>query len=460
MSYQAIVCKIKNVRKHPNADKLKLATVQGSQIIVGLNQKEDELGVFFLSDGMIMYDHCMKNNLYKKNPETGEPMGGYFGTNGRVKALKLRGEVSEGFWQPLRSFEWTGKIDELVEGYQFDTINGIKICQKYYTPATLRAIGKKNNPKNGKTNVIKVDRSNMHEHYDTRQLRFEINKIPPGSIITVSEKIHGSSGRSGYICSRELKFNPFKLGWNNLSWRFSILTKKLSRKHKSLRFLKNTNLGYFDLKRYEGSKFYEYVSGSRRVVIDPDTEYEGYYNGNHFRTKIHEHIKSTGLQKGEVIFYEIVGHTESGQLLMGSYSVDDKNIRRKYGNQMRFTYGCEPPTCDFYVYRIAHINEDGYEVDLPISSVIARCEQLGHKVVPQLCDPFIYDGDKEGLVSKLRPYTDGPSTLDPTHVREGIVIRVEHPSMWSNLKWKGDTFTILEGIRKQDPDFVDTEEIA
>lgn len=189
MSYKAIVCKVKNVRPHSGADRLKIATVMGYQIICGLDQEEDELGVFFPSDGCLSHEHCMQNKLYRKDPESGEPMGGYFGPNGRVKAVKLRGVISEGFWQPIKAFKWTGSIDMLVEGYEFDTLNKHKICEKYYTPATKKAMQKK--AKKGKTNVKRVDRSNMHEHYDTPQLRHELNKIPVGALLTVTTKLHG-----------------------------------------------------------------------------------------------------------------------------------------------------------------------------------------------------------------------------------------------------------------------------
>ena len=136
---------------------------------------------------------------------------------------------------------------------------------------------------------------------------------------------------------------------------------------------------------------------------------------------------------------------------------------------MVFSYGCAPkkqnetptiPQFDFYVYRIAHINEDGYEVDLSMSQVEARCEQLGFKMVPKLMEPFIYDGDKEKLVNKLKPFTEGPDPIDNSHMREGIVVKVEHKDMSKNIKYKGSDYCLLEQIQKQDPLFLDTEEVS
>ena len=46
MSYYAIVTKLKDVRKHPNADRLQLATVFGNTICVDLSYSEDQLGIF------------------------------------------------------------------------------------------------------------------------------------------------------------------------------------------------------------------------------------------------------------------------------------------------------------------------------------------------------------------------------------------------------------------------------
>jgi hypothetical protein len=50
--------------------------------------------------------------------------------------------------------------------------------------------------------------------------------------------------------------------------------------------------------------------------------------------------------------------------------------------------------------------------------------------------------------------------LDNDHIREGVVLRVEHPAMFDAFKFKGWVFCDLEGIRKNSDDFIDQEEIA
>ena len=89
------------------------------------SQTDGELGIFFSSDGQLSHDFCMKNNLYRKNPTDGTPMGGYFEENRRVRAIKLRGEYSEGFWIPEKSLSFCGP-HSLKEGDEFDTVNKVK----------------------------------------------------------------------------------------------------------------------------------------------------------------------------------------------------------------------------------------------------------------------------------------------------------------------------------------------
>ncbi len=52
----------------------------------------------------------------------------------------------------------------------------------------------------------------------------------------------------------------------------------------------------------------------------------------------------------------------------------------------------------------------------------------------------------------------GPSTVDPTHIREGVAVRFEPP--FNILKHKSWEFLFLEGVLKEQPDHVDLEEIS
>ena len=67
-SNNAIVVELQNVRTHPNADRLKLATVVGDQVVVGLDAKDGDVVVYFDSNLCLSPDYLHHNNLYS-NPE-------------------------------------------------------------------------------------------------------------------------------------------------------------------------------------------------------------------------------------------------------------------------------------------------------------------------------------------------------------------------------------------------------
>lgn len=190
--HEAIVAELTNVREHTNADRLRLATVAGHQIVVGIDNHDGQVGVFFYAELQLSEEYCAANDLIGyTDPETGEKKGGFFSKNRRVRAQKLRGEKSEGYWAPLSSLAFTGQdLTKLKVGDKFKELNGVPICDKYFTPATLKAIA--NRAANRANSLFK-------KHTETRKLQYEIDRIPHGSIIYLSEKIHGTSGRFGYV---------------------------------------------------------------------------------------------------------------------------------------------------------------------------------------------------------------------------------------------------------------------
>lgn len=188
MSYKAVVTKLTNVRSHSNADKVQLATCHGNQVVIGLNHTEDELGIYFPSDGQLSQGFCAANNLFRKPEMNSDPEAkpGMFDENRRVRAQRFRGEISDGFWVPLSNLDFIGGIS-LIEGFEFDELNGIQICEKYINQATIKAArenqGKKT--RTAKTSVM------FKEHFDTAHFGKCLHEFDYGQTLIITEKLHG-----------------------------------------------------------------------------------------------------------------------------------------------------------------------------------------------------------------------------------------------------------------------------
>lgn len=177
--------------------------------------------------------------------------------------------------------------------------------------------------------------------------------------------MHGTSGRTAYL--------PVLKGYKK-----SILDRVLRRN---------------GTPTYE----YDYVSGTRRTVLD-DWD-GGFYGSNEFRKQHHDKFIGK-LWKGETVYYEIVGFTDDGKPIMASADnrkLKDKEFVKKYGKETVFSYECDPngvtgtdipdgvkPKSDLYVYRMTMTNEDGDVVEYSPDFVRYRCEQMGVKTVPVL----------------------------------------------------------------------------
>ncbi len=201
---------------------------------------------------------------------------------------------------------------------------------------------------------------------------------------------------------------------------------------------------------------WETVSGTRRVVLE---DYSGgYYGTNDFRLKYHNELAGK-LQKGETVYYEIVGYQSEGRPIMGAVSnkkTQDKEFIKKYGETTVYSYGCKDGESDIYIYRMSMTNEDGFEIDYPWDLVRLRAEQMGIKTVPEL-DRFIFT-TQEDLLARVGDHVEGEDPIGRTHIREGIVVRVEGKERFKAFKHKGFTFKLLEGIIK-DAGVVDEEEL-
>ncbi len=420
--YKAYITKLNNLHKHSNADRLQCGDCFGNQVIVSLDYTEGQLGIYFPVDGQLGEEYAIKNNLLRLKDEQGNNIGGYLDPNKRnIRALTLRGEKSDGLFMPLESLDDFCDVLKLKEGDTIDVLNGKVICEKYI-PRTNRS-----NHKQGTGGKKKVEPKEKFpffaEHVDTEQLMYNKNAFKEGDICTLSLKCHGTSHRESHTIKTTLK-------------------KRIFRKPKQI-------------------KTWDYVAGSRRVTLNFTNMNDGYYGDNDFRKKWHD-IVSPRLQKGETLYGEIVGWVNKDKTIMGQCQNKkiDKDFVKKYGEITTFSYGCEQGENDLFVYRMTMTNEDGDVVEYPTWYAKQRAEQMGLKFVP-IFEQFIFS-TWEDLLERVEKYYDGTDPIGKTHIREGVVIRIENRGKFKAYKHKNFNFKLLEGIVKDtatEPDLEEAEEV-
>lgn len=491
MSYCGYVTTLKNVRPHPNADRMKLADCFGNTVCVGLDAAEGEIGVYFPVDGQLSVEFCQVHDLMRRKDENGNPAGGYLDPDKRnIKAVKLRGEKSDGLFMPFSCLAYTGvNLDDIDVGDTITTVNGHEICQKYIPKSNSKSHqGTGNRTRKRKDPIAPL----FQEHADTEQLAYNLSAFKPGDEIEITLKMHGTSQRTAHLpalCGYKdpwyyKVYNWAWFNWNRLTRKHDLYTTINGFKHK------NPN--------YE----YDYVSGTRRVVLD--TYDGGFYGSNEFREQ-HAKVFEGKLWKGETVYYEVVGFTHTGAPIMASApnsKVSDKEFTKKYGKETVFSYGCcantkismdgeafntsncvnAPKQSDIYVYRMTMTNEDGEVVEYTPDFMRYRCELMGVKTVPVLYHGFIEsvpneDGSFEyRLIGKnamdvhgcesagsavqtiAECFYDGPDPIGKTHIREGVVVRILNRPKFTAYKHKNFYFKVLEGIAKDTAEAPDMEE--
>ena len=477
MAYTAFITRLKNVRPHPNADRLQMGECFGNTVIVSLEYEDNQLGVYFPSDGQVSVEFAAVNNLVRKKDDAGNNIGGYMDPDKRnITAIKLRGEKSDGLFLPLKSLETFGDITTLHEGDRIDNFNGHEICCKYVPRSNVRHghVSSGNKTRKKKVNVAPL----FTEHADTEQLAYNLGAFKPGDEIEITLKMHGTSQRTAHL--------PVFVGYNDSPW--CELRNAWNKMWHDIFKVKSP----FE-EEHDGEPVYDwgYVSGTRRTVLE---NFEGgYYGSNEFR-EAHSKFFEGKLWKGEEIFYEVVGFTHTGAPIMATADnkkLNDKDFIKQYGKETVFSYGCVPntqwditgdedengelpllPNSDIYVYRMTMTNEDGDIVEYTPDFMRYRCEQMGVKTVPVMWKGVIPEkvvtytdirdavdvNPGEWIKDKAEQFYDGPDPVGKTHVREGVVVRILNRPKFCAYKHKNWSFKALEGIVKVEAEAPDIEE--
>ena len=478
MAYTAFITRIKNLRPHPNADRLQMGECFGNTVIVSLEYEDNQLGVYFPSDGQVSVEFAEANNLLRKKDDAGNNIGGYMDADKRnITAIRLRGEKSDGLFLPLKSLESFGDISELREGDRIDNFNGHEICCKYVPRKNVRHghVSDGNRTRKKKVPISPL----FTEHADTEQLAYNLCAFKPSDEIEITLKMHGTSQRTAYL--------PVLTDYVAPGIAFDILERKFIFKlfkptNKMVEWAENQLTPVYN---------WGYVSGTRRTVLE---NYEGgYYGSNEFREQ-HSKFFEGKLWKGEEVYYEVVGFTHTGTPIMASCDnkkLNDKEFVKQYGKETVFSYGCSStgkegygiterkvPQSDIYVYRMTMTNEDGDVVEYTPDFMRYRCEQMGVKYVPVMWKGVIpYTEDDldspipgarimlknginagEWIKDVAEQYYDGPDPIGKTHVREGVVVRILNRPKFAAYKHKNWFFKALEGIVKVEAEAPDMEE--
>ena len=458
--YKVYVTELKNVRPHPNADRLVLADCFGNTVCVSKDSKEGDIGVYFPEGGQVSLEFAEANNLLRKKDDAGNNIGGYMDERRKVTAIRLRGEKSDGLYLPLTCLESFGDISTLSVGDSVEVFNGHEIATKYIVKTSVSHGSGGNHTRKVKVEVAPL----FSEHADTEQLAYNLSAFKPGDQIEITLKMHGTSQRTGYL--------PVFKGYKYATWIekwFAEGALKAEEANGGEMMPWDKKILDWIIKRATPIYDWGYVSGTRRTVLE---DYEGgYYGSNAFR-EVHSKKFEGKLWKGETVYYEVVGFTDTGVPIMGSCGNEKlgKDFVKQYGKETVFSYGCEPhpetwvphdhcelepqkPKSDLYVYRMTITNEDGNVVEYTPEFMRYRCEQMGVKTVPVFERFTLYSGEdadveacRDAVIRAAEAWFDGPDPVGKTHVREGVVVRIVNRPKFTAFKHKNYSFKVLSGI--------------
>lgn len=388
-NYPCTVVEIGKIFDIEGADKIKRTVIFGNEIIVSSDVKEGDVMLYFAAGTQLDTELCFNNNLYvdsefNKNKEK----KGYVSHKKRlIKAIKLRGIISDGLLLPIESLSYLdgGKLDPkgfLKKGDSFTHIGDVEVCKKYIVERKQsdRQPGEKK-PKKNKLKDLLIDTQFRFHNETSHFLReFEKLNLKPKSRIVITRKYHGSSLILSHVLINK------KLNWiERLMDKFVKLPK--------------SEYGFV------------YSSGKPKSRLPKGIEAENVdwknNNGNYYSEDIWKKAYSLHkdkLEKGITIYGEIVGKGVQGS---------------------EYTYGFD---YEIFVYRITQTNVDGNVYEFSWSDLKKYCDKYGLKYVDEYfvgtVSDITADGNKEELLRHLHTTYMNKSYKD-CKVDEGICIRIE-----------------------------------
>ena len=407
-NYVCSVVEIKELHPIEGADRIQRTVIFSNNVIVSKDVKIGDKMLYFVSGTKLNVDFCKYNNLLtdKEQNRDNTKVGYISHKQFRVKAIKLKGIISDGILLPVESLNFCGIFDNTVfkVGDEFTDIDNVSICEKYFVPVRNSNPGGKQ-PKSVKINRL-VD-NQFYLHNDTDNLRKNIHKLNLEDIIGIHYKKHGTSVVIGNVLVKK-----------SLKW-YERLARKVG----------------FNIIDTE----YDVIYSSRKVIKNAylNTTPNSYYKTDIWGDVMNE-VKDK-IPQNYTLYGEILGFEKSGSPIQGKYD-----------------YGCNPGEHKFYVYRITVVNHNGHLIELTDKQIQEFCEKYGFLYK----DTFIYYGKAENLYPELcesehwhenflanleRDYNEKDCYMCVNKVpEEGIILRIEKTFEYEAYKLKSKRFLLQE----------------
>lgn len=327
-NYCATVVKIDRLFPLENCDNLLWFSVFGFTAIVSKDTKEWDVWVVFTAETRLSDEYLKNNNMYREptlNKDNSQKW--YIEANRRVRAMKLRGNISSALFMPLESLNYVCDSSKLNIWDTFNEIDWISICEKYF----IEKLNGKENKTKWSTKVFKrIDNIVFPEHIDSENYFRNKQYYNDDDDVIVTQKLHGSSLRMWYVrCKRNIK-------------RYEKLLSKL----------------WITINHEE----YDYVWTSRRVIKNWEDSW--YYTNDIWKQWLDKYKSS--LPKDWIFYWEVIGWDW------------EKPIQKNY------TYNLPKWELDVYIYRISIVNPDWISMEMPLEEVIDWCNNHWMKSVPLL----------------------------------------------------------------------------
>lgn len=337
-NYCGTIVEIKTLVPLAKCDNVVAAMIFGNSVIVGKDTKPGDIGIFFPAETELSAGFLCQNSLYRDATLNANPeKKGYFEKHGRIKTMSFRSFKSEGFFIPINSLNYlhtTLNFSNMVNE-EFNEINGVELCKKYI-PKSDKVKGPAGTKKNKESvKVSKLVPEQFRLHYDTEQLRKNMDKINPEDLISISDKWHGTS----FVVANVLTIQP-------MNWFHRILNK------------------YFKVP-IELTK-YDNIYSSRKVIKN------GFINSNpnHFYGydlwKDISDIIFPLLPQGFSVYGEAAGFLPSGAPIQKGYH-----------------YSCKPNTFKCLIYRATFTSADGKVFELSWPMLKEFCAARGLEMVKE-----------------------------------------------------------------------------